>query len=87
MKKQYRIILTVLFAAVLSVCGSKSVWTPLAPATATKAPVQPTQTPRATTTVLSTEIPAASISFANDVMPIFKNSCIKCHGGEQIKEG
>ncbi len=27
------------------------------------------------------------ISFIKDVMPIFESRCIKCHGGDSIKEG
>jgi mono/diheme cytochrome c family protein len=29
----------------------------------------------------------ASISFARDVQPIFNQICVKCHGGEEVKEG
>ena len=60
------------------------------PAAATSAP-QPTAAPAATATTAPkpTEKPAAAqpagVSFAKDVMPIFQQSCIKCHGGEKTE--
>ncbi len=92
----YRIALTFLFAVALTACGTQAVQTPLEPATATLTSIPPTQAPTATNppptvastaTVSSTEIPSIGISFANDVLPILNNSCNKCHGLEQIKEG
>ncbi len=98
MKKQILLISTLIFIVVLSACGPQTTQTPLEPATPTEAPAQPTQTPAPTDTPaptsttapavdISTEAPVTGISFANDVMPIFNNSCNKCHGVEQIKEG
>lgn len=98
MKKQLQFILILLTIAILSGCGSLTAQTTPEPATATSTTVPPTQTstateaPQVNTTVpntaeSATEAPIAIVSFTNDVMPIFKNSCIKCHGGEQIKEG
>ena len=29
----------------------------------------------------------SKVSFANDVMPILKDTCIKCHGGEKTEKG
>ena len=29
----------------------------------------------------------APVSFSNDVMPIFKTSCVKCHGIEKVSRG
>lgn len=72
------------------------------PATATATLPQPTQSPTATNTPIpsatpadtftptanaQTQVPQTSISFANDILPIFETSCIKCHGVEQIKVG
>lgn len=31
--------------------------------------------------------PGNEVSFAQDVLPIFKNRCFKCHGGEKTEEG
>lgn len=98
MNKQILIMTTLILFAVLSACGPKTTQTPLEPATPTETPIQstqtpvPTDTPQATSTALpptdiSTEAPVTGISFANDVMPIFNNSCNKCHGLEQVKEG
>jgi hypothetical protein len=30
---------------------------------------------------------AGGVSFANDVLPIFEQRCVKCHGGEKTEEG
>jgi mono/diheme cytochrome c family protein len=98
MKKQILLMSILTFIALLSACGPQTTQTPLEPATPTEAPAQPTQAPASTDTPLPTstttpsadtptEAPVANISFANDVMPIFNNSCNKCHGIEQIKEG
>jgi hypothetical protein len=53
---------------------------PLATNTSTPAPAD-TSTAQAPTQAIT------SVSFANDVFPIFENYCTKCHGVEQIKEG
>jgi mono/diheme cytochrome c family protein len=29
----------------------------------------------------------SGVSFAQDVLPIFERSCVKCHGGEKTEEG
>ena len=76
---------------------------PPGPATATEAVTRPTHPAAAPTNPLvplpiaidtptsaaevSIETPVASVSFINDVLPIFENSCNKCHGVEQVKEG
>jgi mono/diheme cytochrome c family protein len=31
--------------------------------------------------------PAATVSYSADIMPIFENSCINCHGGRRVDEG
>ena len=98
MKKQIFLASTLIFIAVLSACGPQATQTPLEPATQTETPVRPTQTPSPTETPLptsttapatdiATEAAVAGVSFANDVIPIFNNSCSKCHGVEQVKEG
>ncbi len=55
--------------------------TPVPVPTDTSAP-PPTETVAA-----ASEPPAAPVSFANDILPIFESRCIKCHGGDQTKEG
>lgn len=98
MKKQIMFVSTLIFIAVLSACGSQTTQTPPEPATPTQTLVQATQTPIPTNTPqptstavpptdMSTEAPVTTISYANEVMPIFNNSCNECHGVKQIKEG
>ncbi|MCX6028625.1 MAG: c-type cytochrome [Chloroflexi bacterium] len=64
--------------------------TQAAPA-ATKAAV-PAAT-QATNQTIPTAAPAptaakpAAVSFAKDVLPIFEQNCVKCHGGQQTKAG
>ena len=98
MKKQIILLSSLIFITLFSACGPQATQITFEPAAPTEAPAQPTQTlistdtplPASTTTPAadeSTEAPVASISFANDVLPILNNSCNKCHGVEQIKEG
>ena len=100
MKKRIIFLLTLIYIAVLSACGSQTTQTPPQLATLTQAPVQPTQPPAPTNTSIPTNIipsisttapvtnaSIASVSFANDVLPIFNNSCTECHGIRQIKVG
>jgi uncharacterized membrane protein len=55
----------------------------------------PTDTSAPTEAAVATEPPAASqpaaegatVSFANDVMPIIQSRCINCHGGDRVEEG
>ncbi|HAX69689.1 MAG TPA: hypothetical protein DCY14_08790 [Anaerolineae bacterium] len=61
-------------------------------ATNTTAPVvEATEAAEAADDAAETEAPAentpAGVSFANDVMPIFENSCVECHGVRSTKEG
>lgn len=97
MKKRILVIASLIFIVLLSACGGQPTQPPLEAATATEAVTSPTQAP-ATATALptsttgpvaepATQAPVASVSFANDVLPIFNNNCIRCHGVEQIKEG
>lgn len=89
-----------LAVVILSACGTGALQTPPGPAPAIQTESQPTRAPSATDTSLPpatdtvapptdlpTQAPPAGISFANDVMPIFNASCVKCHGVEQVKEG
>ena len=99
MKKKLLLAVTSLITIAVFACRSLTVRTPLKPVSATETitePTQPqaaTQTPIATDTAtasLPTEAPAATssgVSFKNDVMPIFQNSCNKCHGIETTKKG
>ena len=61
------------------------------PATETTAPTEAPATEPATATdppaATQPAAQAATISFANDVLPIIQSRCVNCHGGEQIEEG
>ena len=65
--------------------------------TSTSFPVSTdTVIPASTDTALATEPPAATqppvaqgatVSFANDVLPIIQSRCLNCHGGDRTEEG
>lgn len=103
MKSTYvKVALFVLIVGLLTACGAQPADTPVpAPteelSTATQAP---TDVPAATDTTAPTEaavtetaaatqsaVEGATVSFANDVMPIIQSRCINCHGGDRIEEG
>jgi uncharacterized membrane protein len=103
MKSTYvKIALFVLIVGLLSACGTPATEAPVSLPTNTSAPATepPTETPAATDTAAPTEPPAATeapatepaaagatVSFANDVMPIIQSRCIGCHGGDRTEEG
>ncbi|HSL30059.1 MAG TPA: c-type cytochrome domain-containing protein [Anaerolineales bacterium] len=49
----------------------------------------PTEPAVATDPAAATQPPvsAATVSFANDVLPILQSRCVNCHGGNEIEEG
>lgn len=83
--------------AVIALSACSAPVTPASPAIPTEAAVsspEPTATmPLPTMTEApppntETAMPAsAGVSFSTDVMPILKNSCIRCHGGERTSGG
>lgn len=85
----------ILLAALLTACGSQTTQTSASASQPTK--VAPTDTavsatdtsvPAATETTGATEPAAsASVSFANDIMPILESRCLNCHGGDRLEEG
>jgi len=103
MRKALTISLTSLTFLIIACGGQAThASRPPEPATATEAVTRPTQPAAPTNTPVPspiaidtptsaaevpTETPVASVSFINDVLPIFENSCNKCHGVEQVKEG
>ena len=67
---------------------------------ATEAPTEspsPTDTSAPTVTAAATGAPAtqpaeqssggATVSFANDILPIIESRCVNCHGGNRTEEG
>jgi mono/diheme cytochrome c family protein len=96
-KKMNRRLAATIFLLTLFISACASPATP-APATATETLIVPTDTsiPATETSAPATEVPTATepsttstgdVSFANDVLPIFQATCVKCHGGEDLKEG
>ena len=96
---KFKFAILLLIAGLLSACGSQTAETPVSqPTQEVAAPTEaPTQTLAATdTSVPPTEAPAATepavaagatISFANEILPIIQSRCINCHGGDRIEEG
>jgi mono/diheme cytochrome c family protein len=94
----FKIILSILMIGLLSACGSQPTEAPASqptevsapasevPASPTEAVTAPTEAP---TQAPTTESPsaAATISFANDIKPLFDSRCVNCHGGERVQEG
>ena len=96
-----KFVVLLLFAGLLSACGAQSV-EPTAPISepteVVAAPTEtPTETPAATDTsapvveepAATEAVPAggATVSFANDILPIIQSRCINCHGGDRTEEG
>jgi len=100
MKTKLILSLTVLIL-ITAACGGQTTQTAPEPAAPAPTESQPTAAPAPTTAppteaaaptaeaaMPATEAPATGgVSFANDVMPIFKNSCVGCHGGDQTRAG
>ena len=96
-----KFVVLLLIAGLLSACGSQSAeptaLASLPPENDPTATEAPTEAPAATDTsapvveqpAATESIPAggATVSFANDVLPIIQSRCINCHGGDKIEEG
>ena len=103
MKSTYvKFVLFVLIAGLLSACGAQATNPPTSAPTETTAPATetPTEVPPSTDTAAPTEPPTATeapatqpavqgatVSFANDILPIIESRCIGCHGGDRTEEG
>ena len=96
MKSVYmKLALIVLIVGLLSACGSQPAAAPVSqateaptdppPATDTAAPTEPAQATEAPATQPAAE--GATVSFANDVLPIIESRCVNCHGGDRTQEG
>jgi hypothetical protein len=88
MKRIVFLVLAVVVMTLVTSCGtSKQTAASQVPAS------QPTTQPGSSTggtsptTQTASSTSGTSVSFANDVMPIFNNTCIKCHGVEDVKAG
>jgi hypothetical protein len=98
MKSVYiKIVISVLIVGLLAACGVQAAETPASPPTDTAAPATeaPTETATEAPTEAATEpsaatqpaVEGATVSFANDIMPIIQSRCIGCHGGDRTEEG
>ena len=93
-----KVAVLILMAGLLSACGSQSTNTPAsqpteAGASVNGAPVNPaaatdTSAPPATELAAATQPAAqgATVSFANDVLPILQSRCTNCHGGDRTEK-
>ena len=94
-------IITLLLVGLLSACGTQAANTPVPASEPTEAVAVPTQvvantlaptnapSPIAPTDVLATQasVQGATVSFANDILPLLNNRCANCHGGNRTEEG
>jgi hypothetical protein len=94
-------IITLLLVGLLSACGTPAANTPTPASEPTEAIAAPTQIVANTSALTDlpspippTEVPAtqvssqgATISFANDILPLLNNRCANCHGGNRTEEG
>jgi ABC-type transport system substrate-binding protein len=94
-----KIVVFLLLVGVLSACASPATNTPIsqppteASVTATEAPAtsEAAATDPATATesaTVATEAPAtgATVSFANDILPMLQSRCRNCHGGQKTEK-
>ena len=88
----HRTATLVLIVGLLTACGSQATSTPAtSPTEAVIAPATeaPTNPPLPTDTAAPTEpaVQGATVSFANDILPIMESRCINCHGGQRTEKG
>ena len=78
------LLLTMLTVIILTACGTAST-----PAASTLAPAYPPPGyPNGAVSVPTGAAPSSgSVSFATDILPIFENNCLKCHGGDKTEKG
>lgn len=98
MKIKFVIIL--LLVGLLSACGSQPA-TEAPASTPTEAPVSATEAPTQPPAATDTSAPApvessptaesapagATVSFANDILPLLQSRCLGCHGGDRTSAG
>lgn len=103
MKSMYvKTALFVLIVGLLTACGAQATEAPVSAPTEAVAPATevPTDAPPSTDTAAPTEpaaateapatqpaVEGATVSFANDILPIIESRCIGCHGGDRTEEG
>lgn len=85
-----KFVILLLIAGLLSACASQATATSTSTSSqGTQAPVSASDTPAAVAAANKTPTAAATtgVSFMDNIMPIFENSCIQCHGGQRIEKG
>jgi uncharacterized membrane protein len=103
MKFRYvKIVLFVLIVGLLAACRAQPADTPASlpteevipatepltdhpPSTDTAAPTDPATATEAPAT--QPAVSGATVSFANDILPLIESRCINCHGGDRTEEG
>ena len=97
-----KVFVLLLLVGLLSACASPATSAPVSQPTEAAAPaITSTQTTEAATSApaaTETSAPAAensptsepatgaTVSFANDVLPILESRCVNCHGGDRTEE-
>lgn len=79
----------VMLAGLLAACGSQTPIPATSQATEAVAADTNTSAPAATKASAPATEPAASatVSFADDILPILESRCLNCHGGDKLEEG
>ena len=89
-----KLLPVILLIGLMTACGNSATEAPAS--LPTDQPATPTQTSASadtpvnpTESVPPTEAPAqvATVSFANDILPLLQNRCANCHGGNRTEEG
>ena len=80
-----------LIAGLLSACASQTTQTPASQPTqevvaVKQVPVNTSAATEASSSIAGTT-PGAPVSFNDDILPIFENRCMNCHGQERLEEG
>ena len=89
MKSIYvKIAILISIVGLLTACGTQATTTPAA-AQPTEKTLPATNTAGPTEAAAATQPAAegATVSFANDVLPIIQSRCINCHGGDRTEKG
>jgi uncharacterized membrane protein len=93
-----KFVILLLLVGVLSACASPATSTPAsqptqAPALATEEPATVTAAATDTsapavenTPTAGTTASGASVSFANDILPMLQSRCVNCHGGQRTEK-
>ncbi|MEW6285066.1 MAG: c-type cytochrome domain-containing protein [Chloroflexota bacterium] len=97
-----KLLIVTLIMGLLAACAAQPNEVPASPSTEEPAPatqastnpptdtaIPPAESPLPTQEPTATAEAAASatVSFANDILPILKSRCVNCHGGERVEEG